>query len=193
MMVPRYNLATPSGDSACKNTSFYYRLPAGFPSIQSILNMPGVHTELLCRLSVSALSVAFLFSMRIGELLSVTVSDYLSPDRIIVAPLKKSNPYVIFLPGLGRQLACSDPLRVDQPLWPSTYMRLYRDCIRAGIRLDSPLSGNDRVLHCSRYLFARQVDKLKKSYDVTTLLRHRNPNNYLTYKNFKEVSHGPNS
>lgn len=182
----RNSLIPSSIDSARNNTSFYYCVDTLFPSLNSILNMPDSCLSSLSPLSRSCLSVCFFFYMRVGELLRLLVSDCISPDRVVVRSLKRSNPYVIFLPGLSSRLACAGDLPSSTRLFPSSYMRLYRDCLRVGISFRDSGSSNSHVLHCARYIFARQVSPLLDDSGVAAVLRHRSLSSGLFYTQKKE-------
>ena len=168
-------------DSGRNSTMFYYTLPIGLPTIQKLLDNRTIREELLSPLSKSCMTVCFLYYARIQEILNCTVSDVVHPDRVVVHGLKKSMSYIIFLPGLTKQMSIYKDLHGASKLFPTTYIKLYRDSLKIGLQFEKTNNKNKKRLHASRYIFAKKAMSCTKVGELTSLLRHKNSHNYLYY------------
>lgn len=176
---------TPSAPSplpgACNTTMFYYHPPVEFPSIKSILGSCCVNEELLSPLSRTTMRICFLYFCRISELLNAQSYDVIHPDRVVLHGVKRSNSYIIFLPGLSDQMPDVSPSGDFYPLFPISYIKLYRDARRIGIRTVVKGSTNSRRLHCARYIFSKNSSKQIDGDELAGVLRHKSISSYLNY------------
>lgn len=160
---------------------FYYRDSNILPPVKYLLDSPNVNDSLLSPLSRSTLRVCFLYFCRISELLRASIGDVVHPDRVVLHGAKGSNSYMIYLPTLSRQMLLSSVNDTTLPLFPISYIKLYRDAVKIGIQFRVSESVNSRRLHCARYLFSKQSKKSINGSELAGVLRHRSNRNYLSY------------
>jgi integrase len=127
------------------------------------------------------MQICFLYFCRITEVLNARVSDIIEPDRVVLHGAKRSYSYVVYLPGLSKQVLLSKVESNEVPLFPVSYIKLYRDAVRVGINVRVKDSSNSRRLHCSRYVFSQQSIKSINGSELADVLRHRSKQNYLSY------------
>lgn len=180
-MVRDGSVPTPL-NRACNTTLFYYTGSPVLPSVKSLLGDDSIDTNLLSPLSRVTLQVCFLYHCRIRELLNAVVGDVVHPDRVVLHGVKKSLSYVIFLPGLSSQLSYSPGARDFCQLFPISYIKLYRDSVRAGIRLLLDKSKYSRRLHSSRYQLCKSLDHSVSDAELSSILRHKSRSSILYYK-----------
>lgn len=127
------------------------------------------------------MQVCFLYFSRIVEVLNAKLSDIIQPDRVILHGAKRSNSYVVYLPGLSKQVLQAKVVNKQAPLFPIPYIKLYRDAVRIGISVRVKDSSNNRRLHCARYVFSKQSLKSINGSELGQVLRHRSNKNYSSY------------
>jgi hypothetical protein len=162
-------------------TSFNYHPPMQLPSIKSLLDDCNIKDELLSPLSRVTMQVCFIYYCRIRELLNAQVKDAVDPDRVILHGLKKSNSYMIYLPGLSAQLLKCNDVEPNTCLFPVSYLKLYRDALKIGINKKVTGKQHTKRLHAARYVFAAKSRNIANNSELTSLLRHRDSRNYLFY------------
>lgn len=167
-------------DGARNTTLYCYRAPADFPSITSILNAPDVREEQLSPTSRVTMQVCFLYHCRIREILNAQSTDIVHPDRVVLHGLKRSNSYVIYLPGLSAQVQAVAANGSPFSLFPISYAKLYRDAVRVGIRHIHKDGKNCKRLHSARYAFVASVSRLVLDSEKPGLMRHRS-NKSISY------------
>jgi len=160
-------------DHACNTTLFYYTPNPGLPPIKDLLHDCSIRDDLLSPYVRGILQVCFLYHCRVSELLLVSFSDIIHPDRVICTGLKRSNSYVIYLPGLSAQIDTCNIIHESDKLFQATYSNLYRSCLRAGIRLDTHDSKTTKRLHVARFLFCKDAIKITDEANVSQCMRHR--------------------
>lgn len=165
----------------CNSTSFYYAGHSQLPSIQSLLDSSNVNEQLLSPLCRVTMQVCFLYYCRIQEVLNATIADIIEPDRVVLHGAKRSYSYVIYLPGLSQQVAQAAAPGASLPLFPISYIKLYRNAIRAGINTRVADSKNSRRLHAARYVFSRKSINAINGSELAGVLRHRSESSYLNY------------
>lgn len=179
-------IATPSVPSplpqARNSTLFYYQAHNLFPSVKCILNAPDIKDHLLSPLSRVVLQICFLYFCRISEVLNANSSDIIHPDRVVLHGLKRSNSYIIYLPGLSAQIAKLKAPCSSFPLFPISYTKLYRDAVRVGVHYLHKGLQNAKRLHAARYIFAKQVSNKITDKELAGLLRHRSLSSLSFYK-----------
>jgi len=178
--LPTHSIPSPL-PGACNSTLFYYSPDIKFPSVKSLIGNPAITEELLSPLSRATMQVCFLYYCRIKEVLCATVSDIIKPDRVVLHGAKHSNSYVVYLPGLSSQISKAVACCPETPLFPISYIKLYRDALRIGINVRVKDSSNSRRLHSARYIFSKQSLKSINGSELGQVLRHRSNKNYLSY------------
>lgn len=166
---------------ACNTTLFCYTPPNSFPPVNVILGDSTIADYLLSPLSRVTMQVCFLYFCRVQELLNAVAGDIVDPDRLVCHGLKRSHSYVVYLPGLSEQIYKSGITDPSTVLFPTTYIKLYRDAVRIGISYHVSGSVNNRILHCARYIFSKQSLKSVRGSELAGVLRHRSLKNYLYY------------
>lgn len=177
--------ATRSGtsplDPACNTTMFYYAAGHLLPGLDLLLDSPSVNADLLSPLSRSTMQVCFLYFCRISEVLNATIADIIHPDRVVLHGAKRSNSYVVYLPCLSEQVSRFTFKSEKVPLFPISYIKLYRDALRIGINVRVKDSVNSRRLHCARYIFSKKSLKSINGSELAGVLRHKSLSNYSSY------------
>lgn len=140
---------------ACNTTSYYYDCRGHLPLLSSFNWNHDVDDQRLSPLCTSVITISVLYVSRIGEVLHLKVKDVCHPDRVICYGSKRSNGYMLYLPGLSSQIKKWRQVDKHTPLFPVSYMKVYRACISAGILQNDGTGGNSKVCHAHRYLFAR--------------------------------------
>jgi len=120
---------------------------------------------------------------RIGEVLSLKVKNMVDPDRVICFGSKRSNGYLMYLPGLSTQVKEWSLKTKDALIFPISYMRVYRGCIKAEILLNDGDGGNTKKCHAHRYLFARNEINTHGPNGVKIALHHKSIKSQLPYVN----------
>lgn len=167
---------------ARNSTVFCYRDNGVLPSVKCLLNDTSIHEELLGAASRVVFQICFLYFCRIGELLNAKSSDIVNPDRVALHGSKHSNSYIIYLPGLSNQVSEIEDSPPPFPLFQVPYIKLYRDAIRVGIRLDRKNCTNNKRLHSARYQVVSQLDKIFDDSELPGILRHKSSSSFLYYK-----------
>lgn len=157
-----------------RNTaSYYYDAKTHLPDLNCFTwNIP-ITISGLSPIGYSTLLVCVTYMSRIGEILSLKVKNVIHPDRAICYGSKRSNGYVLLLPGLSKQIEKWIYRTAETPLFPISYSRLYRECVRSGIFFNDGGSGNIPKLHAHRYLFARKEIDAIGAQGVKTGLHHK--------------------
>lgn len=167
---------------ACNTTVFSYTDHNQLPSITSLLDLPDIKEHELSPLSRVTMKVIFLFHARVTEVLNVRVKDILYPDRAVCRGIKHSHSYVVYLPGLSEQIHSTQNVKPETPLFPVTYLKLYRDAVRVGINYHHKNGTNVKRLHSARYAFCKSVSQLVKDSELAGLLRHKSNSSFLFYQ-----------
>lgn len=174
-----------------RNTTLYsYALPKGIPTITELISTPPAGVSLLSPNVKAALTICFLYLMRVNEVLSLKVCDVIYPDRVICPGSKGGCGYMLFLPDLSKQLSDYSISVMSTNLFSSTYSQCYRGCIKAGIHLHCTTKGNTPRTHLYRYIFANDQYNNITPTVMRDLLHHRSVNSQQYYLNKSEVSHG---
>lgn len=163
------------------STLFCYTLPAQFPPVKALLNVPEINVSVMSPISSTLLRISLLYFCRIGELLQLTVSSVLHPDRAICLGSKRGSSYIIFLPGLSQQLDLAGVSDGSVPLFPITYLKCYRNFVKAGVRFNIPGRKNVPRCHSGRYKVADLIDKGYSLDVLGDLLHHRSGSSILYY------------
>lgn len=166
---------------ACNSTLYYYSDNNQLPSIAGLLNAPSIKEQLLSPLSRVTMQVCFLYFCRICEVLNATVNDVIYPDRVVLHGAKRSNSYVVYLPGISEQILQIEAPRGSLPLFPISYSKLYRDAVRIGINMHVSDSTSLRRLHAARYAFSKSSVNSIVGSELAGVLRHRSLRNYSFY------------
>lgn len=152
------------------------------PSVKSLLNDQTIAEELLSPLSRVTMQVCFLYHCRINEVLNATISDVVHPDRVVLYGLKHSNSYIIYLPGLSSQISKAEITSDTVPLFPVSYIKLYRDAVRVGVRFITEGGKNSKRLHASRYVFCKSIKVGVVDKTASELMRHKSAKSLLFYQ-----------
>jgi hypothetical protein len=176
--------------AACNTTSYYYRLPGLYPSIRDLMGDNSIKEDLLSPLAKSAISVCILNMSRIREILPLKLKHILHPDRVLCPGSKKSCSYMIFLPDLSKQISLYDISDPEMSLFPISYQKLYRWCVKIGLTMNPGLTSNKPKLHAHRYIFARGVSSIVDTQTLTDLMHHRSDTSQLYYLQNKEATDG---
>lgn len=166
--------SVPSGVlKACNTTSYYYTDHNVLPDLNQLLGRSDTHENLLSPLCKVAIKVCLLYYCRIQELLNVTVSDLVNPDRALLKGLKGSSDYIIYLPGLTKQISAWENKRNNTKLFPVSYVNLYRSMLRAVPGSPKIKQRNTKRLHQSRYQIVADLIGRTSEANVSAILRHR--------------------
>jgi hypothetical protein len=173
--------------SVCNSTKYYYNSNAIFPDINCFTWNTPIAEELLSPIVKSALKVCLTYMSRIGEILTLTVAHICQPDRVISYGSKRSNGYLLYLPGLSSQVEKWTDCTDKTPLFPVSYIKVYRECVKSGILLNDGEGGNNKRAHAHRYLFAREeVDKIGAA-GVKIALHHKSIKSQGAYLEDKDA------
>lgn len=166
---------------ARNSTLFYYRPPSNFPSVKDIFgdeSISDINMHPICR---SVCQVSSLFLCRILEVLSLRISDIFEPDRVVCRGSKRGAAYLIYLPGLCKQVSSCLITDASLPLFPVSYSQCYRSFIRAGIRLDRPGYKNVMRCHSGRYLISNLFKAGSEDGVLSDLLHHKSKSSLSFY------------
>lgn len=155
------------------STLYYYNCNTLLPQLRCYPWSNNIKEETLSPICKSVLQVSVLYMSRIGEILSLKVKNIVDPDRVICYGSKRSNGYLMYLPGLSTQVKEWQLKTKETPLFPLTYMKIYRSCIKAEILLNDGQGGNTKKCHAHRYLFARNEINSKGASGVKIALHHK--------------------
>lgn len=176
-------LSVSSSVLQARNSTLYcYRDNNILPSVKDLLEDRNIKEELLSPLSRVTLQVCFLYHCRIREVLNAKFSDVVHPDRVVLHGIKRSNSYIIYLPGLTEQIASIEAPNSKVPLFPISYIKLYRDAVRVGIRFDTKGGKNIKRLHASRFSFCKSVQVSVPDSELSELMRHKSASSLSFYK-----------
>ena len=177
-------LSAPSPlNRARNNTLFYYRPDDYFPSVRSLFYDMSIAESSMHPVCRAVCRVAAVYFCRISELLRLCISDVLEPDRAICTGSKRGSDYVIFLPGLSKQILLSEVSDPTLPLFPVSYSQCYRSYVRAGISLFRDGFKNAARCHASRYQVSKLHSEGKELNTLSDLLHHKSKSSILYYLN----------
>jgi integrase len=132
----------------------------------------------VCRVVVQ---ISLLFFCRVSEVLSLTTKNIIEPDRVLCVGAKRGHSYIIFLPGLSKQVSNIENQGAPVLLFPVSYIKCYRSCIRAGLRLDLPGAANKKVTHAGRYLVKELASAGFTDRQLSDVLHHRSSSSLSYY------------
>lgn len=179
----RYNTAVLRPESALKSTLFSYTIPPYLNiSIQQFYNK-GIDIKSLSPEVTGIISVACLHHCRISELLNLTIASIFDVDHVFVQGLKRSSSYTLWLPTLSKQVEDFCITDKSQKLFNVKYLRIYRECRRAGLHLTIPGRQNTVVTHAARYSVARRVHSISTITNASEVMRHKSLRSILYYTN----------
>lgn len=124
--------------------------------------------------------IVSLWAMRVGEYLRVTVSDLLGNDMVFVRGEKGSADYRINLPGIDTQFVNGASLCPGRLVSGTSYIRVYRACVRCGVGAKEKANKNLARTHKARYDLAAKTFTLG-SRAAGDLLHHRSPKTVSSY------------
>lgn len=159
--------------SARNSTLYYYKANTHFPPLKRYTWNNSIDESVLSPIVSSALRVSMMYMARIGEILALKVKHICPPDRALSFGSKKSNGYMLYLPGLDEQVEEWLWRDQDTPLFPVSYIKIYRGCIKANILLNDGDGGNTMKAHAHRYLFAREILPSQGALGVKIALHHK--------------------
>ena len=168
---------------ACNTTLFYYRPPVNFPSVQGIFNNGEINANAMHPICRSVCQVCALYLCRIGEVLSLTLFDVISADRVICRGSKRGSAFIIYLPGLSQQVLESKVKDVSVSLFPVSYSQCYRSFLRAGIRFPREGRKNSMRCHAGRYAVRSLYSEGTEIGVLSDLLHHKSKSSILYYLN----------
>ena len=167
-----------------RNTAVFYLAPYdSFSSISELLGLPDLHDNLLSPFARTLLQVLFTYHCRITELLQLTTSSLLRGSKMAVKGNKGSASYTIFLPNINHYFEPASKSGSPVRIFPFSYTKVYRWCIKANIYASLSSHSNRAVTHLSRYVLADDILNLNAPVAVSDLLKHRNPANSKFYLN----------
>ena len=166
---------------ARNNTMFYYRLPAGFPSVKVALDDSSINENAMHPVCRAVLQIAVLYLCRISEILALRVDSVFHPDRAVSLGSKRGAAYVLYLPGLSQQILKSKVKDESVPLFPVSYSQCYRSCVRAGIRFTRAGYKNSMRCHAGRYAVNKLYSEGSEVNVLSDLLHHKSKNSVLYY------------
>lgn len=176
-------ISVPSPLLQARNTTLYcYTDDNLFPSIKSLLGDSSISEELLSPLSRVTFQVCFLYHCRIQEVLNVCLSDIVHPDRVVVRGIKRSGSYIIYLPGISGQVAAVEGNHKKIPVFPVTYIKLYRDAVRVGIHFRTKNGKNIKRLHASRFALCQSIPVDVSDSELSSIMRHKSLSSLRFYK-----------
>lgn len=166
---------------ARNTTLYYYRDNNILPSISSILNNETINENQLSRLSRVTLQVCYLYNCRIQEVLNATINDIIHPDRVVLHGVKRGGSYIIYLPGLSDQVHALVQVTQIQKIFPVTYIKLYRDALRAGIRFSYKNKKNSNVLHSGRFEICKKIGTDLAHNEISDIMHHKSKSSVSYY------------
>lgn len=177
--------------SCARNTTkYYYKTPDFWPSLKVLIGDEYVQEHRMHPVAKSAVKVAFLYILRISEVLQLTVGDVVTADRVICRGKKKSRSSLLWLPDIKSQLTYFPGATADTRLFPVTYLQCYRSCVISGIHTIRQEMKNKAATHLSRYVFAQYVSKDLSASELQDLMKHNNINSQSFYLQRGDVQYG---
>ena len=167
----------------CNSPLFSYSLNSQFPSVKELLSNDSIDDSAMHPVARDVLRVCLVYFCRVSEVLSLTVSDEIYPDRVLCTGSKGGRAYILFLPGLSSLISSFRGLPPKTRLFPISYSKCYRSCVRAGIKLSLPGSVNYRRMHAGRYRVYDMFLQGCKSDSLSDILHHNSKASLLYYLN----------
>ncbi len=171
---------------ARNSTLYYYNGIPHLPDLTRHVWPNNINTSILSPECDTVLRVCVLYMARIGEILSLKIKHIVNPDRVICYGSKRSNGYLLYLPGLTSQVSKWSGIDKEINLFGISYMKVYRQCGKAGILLNDGQGGNTKKCHAHRYLFARSQINSKGREGVKIALHHKSVKSQESYLNKEE-------
>ena len=120
---------------------------------------------------------------RIGELLSITVRDYLGNGDYFVRGKKRSRSYTVHVGYTPDELLGFNPTSKETKVFPVNYRRVYSYCLKHGVGLQLNNRKNVSRTHVFRHIRAKQVREIASVRDCSDVLRHNSPRSISHYLN----------
>jgi hypothetical protein len=120
---------------------------------------------------------------RIGELLSITVRDYLGNGDYFVRGKKRSRSYTVHVGYTPSELLGFDPTSLNTKIFSVNYRKVYSYCLKHGVGLQLNNRKNVSRTHAFRHIRAKQVREIASVRDCSDVLRHNSPRSISHYLN----------
>lgn len=166
---------------ACNTTQYNYKPGQYFPTIRSLLGHASVNPEFMHPIARAVCRVALVYFSRVSELLRLTINDIINPDRVFCSGLKHSHSYLIYLPGITKQVSALSSSDASLRIFPISYVKCYRSYVRAGIRLSVPNRKNVARCHIGRYQVSSLASKGYSKDALSDVLHHRRKSSISYY------------
>lgn len=159
--------------SACKYPVDYNSTNALLPPLSTVIKaIPAAVGMLHPGLQV-VIKLIILNAMRASECLGITARDQVKPSMFLVHGRKRSHDYLIHIPLSPASQAVLKQAPGKTPLFPWTYLQLYRAMVRVGCSQSVFSRVNDVVTHQGRYTLAEKLIALNEQDAVSPLLHHK--------------------
>jgi len=173
-------------DRARNSMSYYYNPGTSVPALAAVLRVPHARAILAAHRELVALSIIYMWGMRASEYLSAVEEQLLGSDRLLIRGKKRSQNYIIILPGIDEQLPVRSRSCPGRLVSGTTYQRVYRAAVRIQFGALQPEHINLSRTHTGRYDLAHQVMRQGVAA-VSDCLHHRSRSSAVFYTGVKEV------
>lgn len=174
--------SAPSPLDRVRNTTLYcYRPDPQFPPVKILLNDISINESLMHPIARLVCQLCCLYFCRINEVLSLTIANIIHPDRVLCPGSKRGSAYILYLPGLSDQVSLLNFPESSLPLFPISYIKCYRNFIRAGIVSRKEGRKNFIRCHVGRYKVAELRQKGFELSALSDVLHHKSKSSLSYY------------
>lgn len=168
------SLSAPSPLLAARKSPLIYQpRPIPLAPLSSLVGINPSMENLLPPGVALVLRIGLVFGLRIGEILSVSASQVLSGDRIVVRGEKGSRGGLIVVPGVSEFVRVNSAAGASWLLWPFSYSLVYRWARKIALPRLVGSGVNCKVTHLGRHLLAQQSAPVGGKEIAGDVLRHR--------------------
>jgi hypothetical protein len=164
--------------------SYYYNPGTSVPALAATLEVPPSRAILAAHRELVALSVIHIWGMRASEYLSASEEQLIGRDRLLIRGKKRSQNYIIVLPGIDAQFPASTRSRPGRLVSGTSYQRVFRAAVRIRYGSLQPGHVNLSRTHAGRYDLAHQVMRQDLTA-VSDCLHHRSRSSAAFYTGVK--------
>jgi len=174
----------------CNTPEVFYQPGDSLPSLSVLIGDSSPHYEQIPSRVAAALRIAWVYGLRIGEVLRLTWADVLPGDRAFVCGEKGGRGQLIALPGANAQILAAPGLSLSSSLCGCSYTAVYRALVRAGIGRRFGRNRNSSRSHLGRHLTARAVVSQCGRSAGMEALRHKSKDTIDYYLDKEDEHHG---
>jgi integrase len=161
-------------------------------SVRSMYRVSSVKLHYLPTMVLFILWVSGIHSMRISELLELTVDDDLEQGRFIIKGRKRSRSYTVYIPELIPIVKELKTTANDRRVFRCDYKWIWEWCRRCGVGFTPEGHVNCARTHAHRYQTAERVSSRAGNTAAGDVLHHRSRSSVDYYLPKKRGSHGKN-